>query len=132
MSSFGDSLKRIRKERHFSQDELAALLGTTKQVISRYENGQRSPKISVALEYAEKLGVPIAVLAGVGSDGKPLPPAVEPAVDDGPGPLSPDESHMLDLFRALNPAGQRIATRQVEALVEESEFRRGELSASAN
>ena len=48
-----------------SQEELAALLGTSKQVISRYETGQRSPKITVASEYAAKLGVPISALEGV-------------------------------------------------------------------
>ena len=34
---FGDILKQIRRELGLSQDELAALLGTTKQVLSRYE-----------------------------------------------------------------------------------------------
>ena len=64
MSAFGDSLRKIRKEKNMTQDELAALLGTSKQVVSRYENGQRSPKVSVVLEYAEKLQVPVSVLTG--------------------------------------------------------------------
>lgn len=50
-----------------TQDEFAALLGTSKQVVSRYENGQRSPKVSVVAEYAEKLGVPISALTGESS-----------------------------------------------------------------
>lgn len=40
---FGDILRQIRAERGLSQDELAALLGTTKQVISRYETKKRVP-----------------------------------------------------------------------------------------
>ena len=47
-----------------SQEELAKLVGTSKQVISRYETGQRSPKLSVVQRYAERLGVPVDVLAG--------------------------------------------------------------------
>ncbi len=61
---FGDMLKAIRKERGLSQDELSALLGTTKQVISRYETKQRVPRLSVVADYAQKLGVPLALLSG--------------------------------------------------------------------
>lgn len=58
-SIFGERLKSIRSERQMSQDELANLLGTSKQVISRYENGQRSPKITVVSDYAAALGIPL-------------------------------------------------------------------------
>lgn len=62
MTVFGENLKRIRLERNMSQDDLAMLLGTSKQVISRYETGQRSPKVSIVAAYAEKLGVSISML----------------------------------------------------------------------
>jgi len=61
---FGDILKQLRISRGLSQDEFAAILHTTKQVISRYETKQREPKISVVTEYAERLGVPLALLTG--------------------------------------------------------------------
>ncbi|SMC38059.1 repressor LexA [Papillibacter cinnamivorans DSM 12816] len=60
--SFGDKLKKIRMERHLSQEELAAILGTSKQVISRYENNQRTPKVTIANEYAAKLNLPLEYL----------------------------------------------------------------------
>ncbi len=72
---FGDILRRIRKERGLSQDEFAALLGTTKQVISRYETKQRTPRISVVEDYARKLGLPVSALTG---EGEMLPPGVMP------------------------------------------------------
>lgn len=62
MPTFGENLKAIRKERNLSQEEIAAQLGTSKQVISRYENGQRMPKISVATQYANILHVPLTRL----------------------------------------------------------------------
>lgn len=62
--TFGDRLKQIRLDRNMSQEEFALLLGTSKQVISRYETNQRTPKITVANEYAEKLGVPLNLLLG--------------------------------------------------------------------
>lgn len=55
--SFGERLREIRKEKGMSQEAFAQLLGTSKQVLSRYETGQRSPKISQVQEYAQKLGV---------------------------------------------------------------------------
>jgi len=61
---FGDILKQLRTERGLSQDELAALLGTTKQVISRYETKKRVPRLSVVTDYAQKLGVPVSALSG--------------------------------------------------------------------
>lgn len=55
---FGDKLKRIRLEKGLSQENLADLLGTSKQVISRYERNERTPKLTSAIEYAQKLNVP--------------------------------------------------------------------------
>lgn len=64
MSEFGNVLKLFRKRCGISQEKLADLLGTTKQVISRYERGERSPKISVAKKYAEILGMTLEQLNG--------------------------------------------------------------------
>lgn len=71
MSDFGRALRAIRRERALSQEELARILGTSKQVISRYENGQRIPKITIVRDYANRLGVPLGHLA----DGEPDLPA---------------------------------------------------------
>ena len=64
MSSFSDTLRRLRFERHMTQEEFAELLGTTKQNISRYESGAVSPKISTAQIIADKLGVSLSELSG--------------------------------------------------------------------
>ena len=72
---FGDVLRQLRKERRLSQEELAALLGTTKQVISRYETKQRVPRLSVVADYARKLGLPLSSLSG---EEPPLPAGALP------------------------------------------------------
>lgn len=64
MSSFSENLRRIRFERHMTQEEFAQLLGTTKQNISRYEAGIVSPKITTAQAIADKLGVSLSELNG--------------------------------------------------------------------
>ena len=65
---FGDMLRQLRTERGLSQDELAAMLGTTKQVISRYETKKRVPRLSVVADYARKLGIPLSTLSGEHDD----------------------------------------------------------------
>ena len=62
--SFGDRLRAIRKEKGMSQDEFAKLLDTSKQVLSRYEIGQRIPKITQVQEYAKRLNVSADYLMG--------------------------------------------------------------------
>ena len=62
--TFGEQLKEIRLQKGLSQEELATLLGTTKQVISRYETNQRTPKVTVVHDYAQKLNLPIGQLLG--------------------------------------------------------------------
>lgn len=63
-TSFGERLRELRKEKGLSQDEFAKLLGTSKQILSRYELGQRSPKIEQVSKYAEKLKVSVDYLLG--------------------------------------------------------------------
>ena len=55
MSTFGEKLKAIREERNLTQDELAKILKTSKQVISRYEKDQRTPKITIVGTYSRVL-----------------------------------------------------------------------------
>lgn len=60
--TFGEKLKICRKAFDITQEELANKLGTSKQVISRYESETRVPKITVAQKYADALNVPVSVL----------------------------------------------------------------------
>ena len=112
MTVFGENLKQIRLERNLSQDELAILLGTSKQVISRYETGQRSPKVSVVAEYAEKLGVTINRLATGRQN--------EIEKDSDPWTLRQEEREDPDrkaLF-LLSKYGSAKDIRQVNALID--------------
>lgn len=63
-TSFGERLRQIRKELGESQEEFAARIGTYKQVLSRYETGERVPKISLVEKYAKSLGVTVDYLMG--------------------------------------------------------------------
>ena len=60
-NKFGESLKKIREENKWTLEEMAEKLGSTKQVLSRYERGERVPKITMAAKFAEILDVPLNV-----------------------------------------------------------------------
>lgn len=59
---FCEKLKLLREERDMSLSEFANLLGTSKQVISRYERGENTPKITTVAHYAKVLNVTLAYL----------------------------------------------------------------------
>ena len=63
-TTFGKRLRHIRKERGMTQDDFAKLLGTSKQILSRYEREDRSPRIEVVRKYAEALKVSADYLLG--------------------------------------------------------------------
>ena len=58
-STFGERLREIRKDMGMTQDEFAKKLGTSKQILSRYELDQRTPKIDQVVKYAKKLNVSV-------------------------------------------------------------------------
>ena len=63
-TTFGKRLRQIRKERKMTQEEFAKMLGTSKQILSRYEREDRSPRIEVVRKYAEALKVSADYLLG--------------------------------------------------------------------
>lgn len=103
MSKFSENLRRIRFERHMTQDEFAQLLGTKKQNISRYESGAVSPKISTAQNIADKLGISLSAL-----NGDDPSEARQDLFDD------PDRKALLSFARN----GSAEAVRQVNAVID--------------
>jgi len=71
-TTFGHRLKLMRAEKNMTLEEMGRLLGTSKQVLSRYENGQREPKINTVKLYAEKLHVDLPYLIGESEQRQPL------------------------------------------------------------
>ena len=52
---FADAVLTRRKQLGLTQEELAARVGTSKQMVCKYEKGQRSPKVAMANAFAEAL-----------------------------------------------------------------------------
>lgn len=50
-----ENLKRIRKARGLTQEELGNIVGVSKSSISQYESGNKTPSFEIALKLAEAL-----------------------------------------------------------------------------
>ena len=55
--SFGSTIKRFRKEKGYTQDQLANLLSVTPQAVSRWENNSAMPDISLLIPIANVFSV---------------------------------------------------------------------------
>lgn len=51
-----ESLTQARKDRNYTQEELAELVGCKKATVSNWENGVSNPVLSDAFKVAELLG----------------------------------------------------------------------------
>jgi transcriptional regulator with XRE-family HTH domain len=64
-NTFGERLFALRKQRAWSQRELAERIGTSAPIIGRYERGEIAPSIEVAAKLAEALDASLDYLAGL-------------------------------------------------------------------
>lgn len=60
--SFGDNLRKVRKERNISQEGLAELLNVSRQAISRWEQNNGYPEMEKMITLADVLNVSLDYL----------------------------------------------------------------------
>lgn len=65
MVDFGITLKTLRTQNNYTQDQLAQKLGLTKSVISAYETGLRLPSYDVLINIAKIFKVSTDYLLGM-------------------------------------------------------------------
>ena len=63
---FDENLRELRKEKGYSQEELAYKLNVTRQTVSKWENGSAMPDLKKLTELAEFFGVSMDTLLGLG------------------------------------------------------------------
>ena len=60
--SFGENLREIRKQRNITQEELAELLGVSRQAISKWESGNGYPETEKLIEISRQLNISLDYL----------------------------------------------------------------------
>ena len=63
-------LEELRKDRGINQEELAAVLGVSRQTIGSLENGRYNPSILLAFKIARYFGRSIEEIFVYGEEGK--------------------------------------------------------------
>lgn len=61
---FQENLKTLRKNKGFTQEELAARLNVVRQTVSKWEKGQSVPDAEMLVKMAEIFEVPVSQLLG--------------------------------------------------------------------
>ena len=69
-----ENIKRLRKSKGLSQEELAIKMNVVRQTVSKWENGLSVPDSCMLITLADELDTSVSVLLGE--------PVVEPAQDD--------------------------------------------------
>ena len=106
----GINLRRVRKEKSLSQDELGKALGITFQQVQKYENGKNRMSASMLVKAARKLDIQPADLLPA-SDAAPLPPSAQLLSLRG-------AEEMLQLYGAIrSPVRRRAIVMLARALV---------------
>lgn len=100
MTTFGDRLRRARKAKEWTQEELGRRVEVTKQTVSAWENGHDVPSFHAMVRLVRVLDVSADAL--LRDDEAPPSQRVAEQRADYAAPLSHDESAMLRAFRALD------------------------------
>lgn len=111
--------------RNLTQEDMARMLNTTKQVISRYETNQRTPKITVAVEYSKRLNIPLDYLIDDSIDqieytiiNRTEDNKFEKKHTSFKFDADPYKSQLDDCYNRLNDSGKKEACRRISELTE--------------
>ncbi len=96
--SFSENLQMIRKKNQLSQEELAELLGVSRQAVSKWELGEGYPEVEKLLILSKKLNVSLDSLMTGGIPGN------EARDTNNPGMIrivSPNEGVITDVSKVM-------------------------------
>lgn len=107
----GEKIKKLRKERGWSQGELGEKVGIPAQNISRYEKNKATPRESTIAIFAEAFGLPVSEFTSLAA---PL---------DIPD-LDPEIVEMMRLIPTLEEKDQFVIKRVLKALINEKKVKK--------
>ena len=102
---FSQRLKELRKKKHITQEQLAAIIGVERSSIGKYESKAHTiPSDDVKYKIAEYFGVTVDYLMGYSDD---------PCPQIGELSLADDEKELITIYRSLNDVGRNMVLRMV-------------------
>ena len=110
---FCEKLRLLREERNLTMTEFATLLGTSKQVISRYERGDNTPKITTVAHYANVLNVSLEYLMNDDVIDKSGANVTKNSPEELA--LSEGEKNLLIFYRSLSDEGKKLFDETIDS-----------------
>lgn len=105
---FSQRLEEERKRLKMSQDEVATLVGVSREMWGKYERGVAAPSVAKIIDFA-KVGADVSyILTGVRS---------QPVEDS----LSHREATVLDHYRNTDEVGRRAIEQTASALAQSAQ-----------
>lgn len=118
MTNLGQNIKRYRQARNMTLEEVAKLVGVSRQTLSRYETGVIGNIPSDKVEaIAKALHTTPACLMGWEIEIHNSDTNKEAVTEDGDS-LSEDELELIKYYRQLSPERKEDSKIQLKALVE--------------
>lgn len=106
--TFGQRVTIMRKKKNLNQSELGAMIGTSGNIMSKYERDFITPSIEVAAKIGKALNVSIDYLVnGISPDTEPI---------------SPEEAGKLQYFDQLLPEDRLHVLAVIEAFLTKSKL----------
>lgn len=65
MENIGETLKKLRKDRNLTQEELAKLINVERSTIANWERGAKQPGLDMLVQYSRLFGVSLDELVGL-------------------------------------------------------------------
>src|SRR5947209_11725661 len=119
-------LRRQREERHWTQTEMARMLGTTYLSVCRWENGTTSPSLYYRKRLCELFGLPAEKLGLAPPSEETTPPSAASTASSPPptlwhvpyrrNPFFTGREHILLGLHTLLRAGKRASLVQAQAI----------------
>lgn len=126
-------IKRFRKEKGMTQEQLANAIGVSVMTIRRFEAGTREPKTPMLSKIAQALGIPKLRFYEITEEDKQIEEKVLAEIHSGKYGIIPEYLNLesdpnciklLNAFDKLNQTGKETAVQRVEELAEIKKYTR--------
>ena len=119
MSTISNKIKQYRKEKGFTQEQLANAVGVSVMTIRRFEAGTREPRTLMLEKIANALDVPLIDLYVNKTHNRfQLLNDILAA--------NPEDEELLTAFDMLNSTGKQVAVQRVQELTEIERYTKDE------
>ena len=121
MSSFSETLKKLRKQDGLTQEEAARQMGITRSALGMYETGKREPDFETLELIADFYNVDMNTL--VGGSAEPAPPLTPAEVINGDPELTalltrarddPDIRMLFSVTKDASPEDVKMAIQIIQ------------------